>query len=85
MEKKSREEIRGSVVSLLADVFDQVSSAEYVKDTDSFKDDLGFESIDILDMVMHCETCFGVKFDMDEVRNLATVGEIVDYIYRLQR
>ncbi len=46
----------------------------------SIVDDLGADSLDIVDMVMTLEEEFDVKISDDEVENVKTVGDIVKII-----
>ena len=46
----------------------------------SFIEDLGADSLDIVELVMAFEEEFGVEIPDDEVENIATVGQAVGYI-----
>ena len=46
----------------------------------SIMDDLGADSLDIVDLVMSLEGEFGVEIPDDQVENIKTVGDIVKYI-----
>ncbi|MCC8191501.1 MAG: acyl carrier protein [Ruminococcus sp.] len=46
----------------------------------SIVDDLGADSLDIVDMVMTLEEEFDVKISDEEVENVKTVGDIVKII-----
>lgn len=46
----------------------------------NIQDDLGADSLDIVDLIMAVEDEFEVKIEDDEVENLKTVGDIVNYI-----
>ena len=43
-------------------------------------DDLGADSLDLVEAVMNIEEGFGVNIDDDEIENLKTVGDFLDYI-----
>ncbi|MBQ8371944.1 MAG: acyl carrier protein [Clostridia bacterium] len=43
-------------------------------------DDLGINSLELADLVYKCEETFGVVFDDDDLRNLVTVGDVINYI-----
>ncbi len=43
-------------------------------------DDLGINSLELADLVYKCEENFGVVFDDDDLRNLVTVGDVINYI-----
>ncbi|MDE6019954.1 MAG: acyl carrier protein [Ruminococcus sp.] len=46
----------------------------------NIQDDLGADSLDIVDLVMSVEDAFEVKIEDDDVENIKTVGDIVNYI-----
>lgn len=43
-------------------------------------DDLGADSLDVVDLVMSIEEEFDLEFPDEEVENIKTVGDIVKYI-----
>ena len=46
----------------------------------SMQDDLGADSLDLVDLVMSVEEEFGVKVADEDLENIKTVGDIVIYI-----
>lgn len=46
----------------------------------SITEDLGADSLDVVDLVMSIEESFGVEIPDEEVENIKTVGDIVKYI-----
>lgn len=56
-----------------------VKEAEVVE-TASFTDDLGADSLDVVELVMAFEEEFGIDIPDDEVTSLKTVGDVVKYI-----
>lgn len=56
-----------------------VSEGE-VTDIASFTDDLGADSLDVVELVMALEDEFGTEIPDDDVANLKTVGDAVAYI-----
>ena len=46
----------------------------------SFTDDLGADSLDVVELVMAFEEEFGIDIPDDDVPNLKTVGDAVTYI-----
>ena len=43
-------------------------------------DDLGADSLDVVDLVMSIEDTFGVEFPDEEIENFHTVGDVVAYV-----
>ena len=66
------------VKELIADQLDV--DAEKVVAEANIQDDLGADSLDIVDLIMAVEDEFEVKIEDEEVENLKTVGDIVNYI-----
>ena len=56
-----------------------VSETEVVE-TASFTEDLGADSLDVVELVMAFEEEFGIDIPDDDVTNLKTVSEAVTYI-----
>lgn len=46
----------------------------------TMQDDLGADSLDLVDLVMSVEEEFGVKVADEDLENIKTVGGIVNYI-----
>lgn len=46
----------------------------------AFIDDLGADSLDIVELIMSMEEEFGLEIPEDEVETLTTVGAAVEYI-----
>ena len=46
----------------------------------SITEDLGADSLDVVDLVMSIEESFDVEIPDEEVENIKTVGDIVSYI-----
>ena len=67
------------VKELIADQLD-VADKEGITEASSITDDLGADSLDVVDLVMALEDEFSVEIPEDEVENIKTVGDIVKYI-----
>ena len=50
----------------------------------SIQNDLGADSLDIVDLVMYLEDEFDCEIPDEEIENIKTVGDIVKYIEDLQ-
>jgi acyl carrier protein len=50
----------------------------------SFTEDLGADSLDVVELVMAFEDEFGIDIPDEEVGSIKTVGDAVDYIQKKQ-
>ena len=75
-------EILETVKSMIVDRFG-------VKDNDVTNqmafDDLGADSLDVVELVMELEDKYNIQFDDERISNLKNVGEVVDYIDELRK
>ena len=46
----------------------------------SFKDDLGADSLDLFEMVMALEEEYGKEIPTEDLEQLTTIGEVVEYL-----
>ena len=67
------------VKDLVADQLD-VDDKDSITESSSITDDLGADSLDVVDLVMALEDEFNVEIPEDQVENIKTVGDIVKYI-----
>ena len=62
-------------------IFEQLGvDAEEVKEGASFVDDLGADSLDVVELVMALEEEFGLEISDEDAEKLASVKQAVDYI-----
>jgi len=77
-EMASKEEIVGKVKELISQSLG-VSPDEIVPDA-SFIDDLGADSLDIVEMVMLIEKEFDIEIPDEDAEKISTVQHAIDYI-----
>ena len=63
---------------ILAEQFD-VEEDSLQNDTD-LQDDLGADSLDVVDLLMSIEDEFDIEIPDEEIENIRTVGDLVNYI-----
>lgn len=51
-----------------------------VEESSVFTDDLGADSLDVVELVMALEEEFSIDIPDDDVANMKTVGDVVKYI-----
>jgi len=74
----SAEEVAGKVKKVIADQLGL--SVDEVKSEASFLNDLGADSLDIVEMVMTLEEEFNTEISDEEAEKIQTVQEAIDYI-----
>ena len=71
-----------SIAKMLAEQF-EVSAANITMET-SLVDDLGADSLDVVELIMSVEDEFGLSISDEDAVELTTVGKIVEYIEGLR-
>ncbi len=62
-------------------VVEQLSvSADEVKEDSKFVEDLGADSLDVVELVMALEEKFDIEIPDEEAEKIATVADVVKYI-----
>ncbi|PKW15017.1 acyl carrier protein [Saccharopolyspora spinosa] len=74
----SNEEITTGLAAIVEEVAG-VDAADVTVDK-SFVDDLDIDSLSMVEIAVQAEDKFGVKIPDDQLANLKTVGDAVDYI-----
>ncbi len=78
----STEEVLAGLAELIND--ETGISTDAVELDKSFTDDLDIDSISMMTIVVNAEDKFDVKIPDEEVKNLKTVGDAVEYIVKAQ-
>ncbi len=55
-------------------------SEDSVKPETSFKDDLEADSLDLFEVVMAIEDEYNVEIPSEDLENISTVGDVIDYL-----
>jgi len=71
---KTAEKIRAILAAQLDIDEDKITS------NTSIAEDLGADSLDVVELMMSIEEEFGVSIDEEDVRNFHTVGDVAKYI-----
>lgn len=62
-------------------IADQLSvDADSITEASSFKDDLGADSLDLFELVMALEDEYSVEIPSDDLQNMMTVGDVMNYL-----
>jgi acyl carrier protein len=75
-------QVSDNVLAGLAEIVEEVAgvAADDVTAEKSFVDDLDIDSLSMVEIAVQAEDKFGVKIPDDELANLKTVGDAVNYI-----
>lgn len=70
------------ILAGLAEIVEEVAGVaqDDVTSEKSFVDDLDIDSLSMVEIAVQAEDKFGVKIPDDELANLKTVGDAVDYV-----
>ena len=70
------------IISGIAEIIEEVTGIEpsEVTPEKSFVDDLDIDSLSMVEIAVQAEDKFGVKIPDDELANLKTVGDAVNYV-----
>lgn len=79
MQRAQIEEKVKEIVSEQLDV-----TIDKIKDESSFQNDLGADSLDIVELVMSLEEAFECEIPDDEAEKISTVKQAIDYIVEHQ-
>ncbi|WP_353828028.1 acyl carrier protein [Agromyces sp. SYSU T0242] len=78
----TRDEVLAGLAELIND--ETGIATDTVEENKSFTDDLDIDSISMMTIVVNAEEKFDVKIPDEEVKNLKTVGDAVDFIVNAQ-
>ena len=56
------------------------ADAEAITEATSFKEDLGADSLDLFELVMALEEEYGLEIPAEELSDVETVGDIIEYL-----
>ena len=76
-------DITSRVINVVADQL-SVDAAE-IRPESSFQDDLGADSLDLVELIMAMEEEFDVKIDDDAAQKIKTVQNAVDFIGNISK
>jgi acyl carrier protein len=76
----STQEIRDG----LGDILEEIAGvpADEVTPEKSFVDDLDVDSLSMVEIAVAAQDQFGVEIPDDELKNLATVKDVIDYVQK---
>ena len=54
--------------------------ADMITEETSFKDDLGADSLDLLEVIMALKDEYGIEMNTEDLSDLNTVGDVMNYL-----
>jgi acyl carrier protein len=72
------QEILEKIKAVVADKLD--TDPADITESASFVDDLGADSLDVVELIMGLEDEFGIEISDEEAENLRTVGDAVKFV-----
>jgi acyl carrier protein len=74
----SRDEVYERIREVLAERL-SVEESDITEEA-NFQEDLGADSLDLVEMIMELEDQFGIKIPDEDAQKIQTVGQAVDYV-----
>ncbi len=74
----SRDEVFERIREVLAERL-SVEEAD-INEEANFQEDLGADSLDLVEMIMELEDQFGIKIPDEDAQGIQTVGQAVEYV-----
>jgi acyl carrier protein len=79
----NRERVRSEVVEIISNRLGV--GKEQITDQTTFQEDLGADSLDVVELVMELEEKFKIQIPDEEAEKIKTVGAAVDYVVTHQK
>lgn len=70
--------MKDKILGLIAEQFDK--DVDDLTEDMTFIDDLNADSVDIVELVMSIEDELAIEIDDEELENLKTIGDVIEYI-----
>jgi acyl carrier protein len=74
----SRDEVYERIREVLAERL-SVEESDITEEA-NFQEDLGADSLDLVEMIMELEDQFGIKIPDEDAQKIQTVGQAVEYV-----
>jgi len=67
------------IAAIIEEQLGTVSKEDITEET-SFKEDLGADSLDLFELIMRCEEEYGIEIPSEDLEEIKTVGDMINYI-----
>ncbi|MGI5949930.1 acyl carrier protein [Peptoniphilus sp.] len=75
--------MREDILKLIAEHFNM--DVDELNDNMSFQDDLNADSIELVELIMSIEEEFDIEVSEEDLENIETIGDVIDYIEELEQ
>jgi acyl carrier protein len=79
----NREKIRAEIVDIISNRLGVTK--DQIHDNTTFQEDLGADSLDVVELVMELEEKFKIQIPDEEAEKIKTVGAAVEYVVTHQK
>lgn len=76
----TEQEYLARIRELMQARFDNIPPVEEIELDTDLMEDLPLDSIDMVDLILTCDTAFNVKLDMAEAKNTHTIRQLIAWI-----
>lgn len=76
----TEQEYLARIRELMQARFDNIPPVEEIELDTDLMEDLPLESLDMVDLILTCETAFNVKLDMADAKNTHTIRQLIAWI-----
>lgn len=76
----TEQEYLARIRELMQARFDNIPPVEEIDLDTDLMEDLPLESLDMVDLILTCETSFNVKLDMADAKNTHTIRQLIAWI-----
>lgn len=77
--KMNKQQIKELVIKIIIDKY--LLEPVDILDNSHLKDDLGLDSLDVLELAMDIENETKISFDDSDIEGISTVGSLVDFVF----
>ncbi len=79
----TRDHVCADIVAIVALQVEATHSSDPLPDVlqeSVFGDDLGFDSLDVVETIMRCEERFGISIEDEDLHSGSTVSDLIDHV-----
>ena len=82
MNPKFKQYLKTDFIGCIRELYPEYT-VDFLTDEKTFREDLGFDSLDFIEFVMEVEEEFNITIPDDEAENIKTIGEGFEFVAKL--